>query len=249
MPTSSINMNGRFCNHFIRNICVSILAKKYDLRTEYSYASEIKSFGIVLFNGTKDYSPRYTLLNDSNYMHYLNYNGPIYNSNFSIAINVYLQTKEITNMLYTYLHSQAIQAQIISANKFNARYNSNNDIFVHVRLGDVIHFNPGFLYYKTAIDKVIVNNPGTIYLASDTITHDICNKIRQAYANVVNIRHDYIDTIKFGSTCKYVILSHGSFSATIGYLSFFSKVYYPRYPNQMWHGDIFSIPGWNMVSF
>jgi hypothetical protein len=180
-------------------------------------------------------------------MSYVTYDGPIYNTNFSLEINVYLQTKEITNMLHTYL--QSIQAQIISANKFNNRYKANNDIFVHVRLGDVVQLNPGFLYYKKAIDKLIVNNPNTIYLASDSIEHDICNKIKKSYPNVVIIKYDYIDTIKFGSTCKYVILSHGSFSATIGYLSFFSEIYYPRYPNQMWHGDMFSIPGWNMVSY
>jgi hypothetical protein len=249
MPTSSIYMNGRFCNHFIRNICVSILVKKYDLKAEYSYLNELKSLGIVLFSGRKDYYPRSIILNDSNYMHYLNHNGPIYNANFSLEINVYLQTKEITNMLYTYLNSQSIRQDIMSANKFNLRYNSNNDIFIHVRLGDVIHLNPGFLYYKKAIDKLSVNNPDKIYLASDTISHEICNKIKQTYSNVIFITYDYIDTIKFGSTCKYVILSHGSFSATIGYLSFFSEVYYPRYPNHMWHGDMFSIPGWNMVSF
>ena len=247
MPTRSININGRFCNHFIRNICVSILAKKYNLKAEYSYLSEITSFGIPLFSGKNDYSPRYKLLNDSNYMSYLNYNGPIYEADFALEINVYLQTKEITNMLHTYL--QSIQGQIISANKFNNRYNANNDIFVHVRLGDVVQLNPGYLYYKKAIDKLLVNNPDTIYLASDTITHHICNRIKQSYPNIVFINYDYIDTIKFGSTCKYVILSHGSFSATIGYLSFFSEIYYPRYRNQMWHGDMFSIPGWNVVSF
>jgi len=32
----------------------------------------------------------------------------------------------------------------------------------------------------------------------------------------------------FASTCKYVVLSYGSFSAIIGYLSFFSHVYYKK---------------------
>ena len=39
---------------------------------------------------------------------------------------------------------------------------------------------------------------------------------------------DLLKIIQFGSTCKYVILSYGSFSAFIGYISFFSKVYYKK---------------------
>ena len=39
---------------------------------------------------------------------------------------------------------------------------------------------------------------------------------------------DPVKTIQFGSTCKHIVLSHGSFSAMIGYLGFFSQVYYPN---------------------
>jgi len=43
---------------------------------------------------------------------------------------------------------------------------------------------------------------------------------------------------------------HGSFSAIIGYLSFFSQIYYPEFKeNKIWCGDIFSIPNWNKISF
>ena len=35
-----------------------------------------------------------------------------------------------------------------------------------------------------------------------------------------------VNTILFGSTNKYVILSHGTFSGIIGYMSFYSKVYF-----------------------
>ena len=52
-------------------------------------------------------------------------------------------------------------------------------------------------------------------------------------------------TIQFATTCKNIILSHGSFSAIIGYLSFYSTIYYPEYEiNKIWFGDMFSIDGW-----
>ena len=44
--TTTLGTNGRFCNHFIRNICVSMVARKFDLAVTYSYADEMKSMGI-----------------------------------------------------------------------------------------------------------------------------------------------------------------------------------------------------------
>ena len=63
------------------------------------------------------------------------------------------------------------------------------------------------------------------------------------YAKILDV--DEITTFQFASTCKHIILSHGSFSAVIGYLSFFSNVYYPESElNKIWHGDMFSIENW-----
>ena len=65
------------------------------------------------------------------------------------------------------------------------------------------------------------------------------------YPNIKLIQCDELKTIQFASTCKNIILSHGSFSAVIGYLSFFSTVYYPEYElNKIWYGDMFSIKNW-----
>jgi len=34
----------------------------------------------------------------------------------------------------------------------------------------------------------------------------------------------------------------------IGYLSFFSNIYYPPYEKgKIWYGDMFSIPGWKEI--
>ena len=74
----------------------------------------------------------------------------------------------------------------------------------------------------------------------------------ELYPECTLILHDEVITIHFASTCKHILLSHGSFSAIIGYLSFFSTVYYPTYkhngvidkPNKIWYGDVFSIKNW-----
>lgn len=44
---------GRLCNQVIRNTCVSILAKKYDLYVNYSSHDRITRLGIPLFCGSK----------------------------------------------------------------------------------------------------------------------------------------------------------------------------------------------------
>jgi hypothetical protein len=69
------------------------------------------------------------------------------------------------------------------------------------------------------------------------------------YPSAKLINFDEINTFQFASTCKNIILSHGSFSAVIGYLSFCSNVYYPEYElNKIWYGDMFSIDNFIKLS-
>ena len=75
-------------------------------------------------------------------------------------------------------------------------------------------------------------------------------EIKKHYSNLIVLYYDEVNTIQFGSTCKHVILSHGSFSATIGYLAFFSQIFFPEYEsNKEWYGDMFSIPEFREISF
>ena len=81
-----------------------------------------------------------------------------------------------------------------------------------------------------------------MYLSTDDINHNIIVKLSELYPSLQIIKYDEIATFKFASTCKHIILSHGSFSALIGYLSFFSNIYYPEYElGKIWYGDMFSI--------
>ena len=163
------------------------------------------------------------------------------NSNLISHYN-YFQTKEITNFLCNYLHTNKVKTTIIEKNPFKNLYNTNNNLFIHIRLSDVAKFNPGIQYYLNTIKKI---NFDTIYIATDEPNHDIIHTLQIHYPNLKIVDCNEINTIQFGSTCKHIILSHGSFSALIGYVSFFSTIYYPEYePNKIWYGDMFSIPGW-----
>lgn len=239
--------SGRLGNQMIRNLAVSIIAEKYNLYVDYSSYNLIKNLGIDLFIGKNKHNNTIKLLDD-NYFH-------IYeNKNNSLDVNLnpndaFFQTKENTNLIYTYLHSDKIKQNIINKNPFTQRYNSNNDIFIHIRLTDVAKWNPGINYYLKAISSIKIDNSSdNIYISTDDKNHSIIKKIIAKYPKSIIINYDEIKTFQFGSTCKNIILSHGSFSAIIGYLGFFSNVYYQEYEkNKIWYGDIFSINGWNKL--
>lgn len=66
--------NGRLGNQIIRNLSLSILAKKYDLYVDYSNYDNINNkLGIELFVGNKKHSKTITIYNND-YMNYYNNN-------------------------------------------------------------------------------------------------------------------------------------------------------------------------------
>jgi hypothetical protein len=251
--STTVGTNGRLCNQIFRNLATSFIAKKNNLYVDYYNYEKIKKLGINLFIGDNKYQNTIEL-NDDNYFEILN-------SDKKLESNVnpnktYLQTKDISNMLYNYLKNDNID-NIIKLNPFNDRYNNNNDIFIHIRLTDAKNVNPGINYYLKAIEiikereKEKNNNIDKIYISSDEPNNKLITDIIDKYNNIIEIiiyNKDEIETIQFGSTCKNIILSHGTFSAIIGYLGFYSTIYYSNFKNvALWHGDIFSIDKWNEI--
>ena len=236
------NGPGRLGNQIIRNLAVSIVAEKHNLYVRYGSYDKIESLGIELFVGKNNYDNTIAIT-DENYFNILEQSQLYSNLN---ANNNYFQTKMITTLLYN--HLQCKKDNIIKKNKFNKRYNMNDDLFIHIRLTDVQSYNPGLKYYINTINQIKYNN---IYIATDDKEHKIIKELISIYKNIQIIDYEEIETIQFGSTCKNIILSHGSFSAIIGYLSFFSNIYYPEYDEtKIWYGDMFSVDtNWNKVKY
>ena len=231
--------NGRLGNQIIRNLAVSIIAEKHDLYVEYSSYNLIMKLGIDLFIGKRKL-PDTIPLTDGNYLD--TYARDSLNSNLD-PNNDYFQRKDIMDFLYKYIHSDVIKANVTQKNPFRNRYNANNDVIIHIRLGDVVHYNPGIKYYLHALSTINFEN---MYICTDDANHSIVRNILEKYPNTTIIQYNVIETIQFATTCKHIILSHGSFSAVIGYLAFFSDVHYPEYDKtkHMWYGDMFSIDTW-----
>jgi hypothetical protein len=236
---SSDISNGRFCNQLIRSIATSLIAEKHNLNVSYAIYHKLNLLGLNLFSGKNTWSSTIELT-DSNYFQTLN----LEKLESNIEPNKsFFQTAEIIQKVYEFIQSK--KESIIASNQFKEHYNSN-DCFVHLRLDDASQWNPGFEYYENAIDNIKYDN---LYISTDQITHPLINRIVEKYSARL-IQYNEVDTIKFASTCKYVVLSHGTFSSCIGYFSFFSQVYYPEFKNLVrWHGDIFSIAGWNKIYY
>lgn len=228
---------GRLGNQIIRAIAVSMIAEKMGIRVQYSSHYAIQQLGIPLYSDKKTY--RNTVdLTDENYST-LYETPPMANLN---PTEQYFQTQTISKRIKAYIDLH--RHSIINRNPFQNRYNHNNDVFIHIRLGDVAQYNPGLAYYKKAIEECAPT--GTIYLSTDEPSHPIVQEL-QKYPNTTLLSYDEIQTIQFGSTCRFIILSHGSFSAVIGYMGFLSTVYYPPHTHR-WYGDMFSIDGWKEIS-
>ena len=231
---------GRFGNVFIQNIMASIIAEKHDLYIEYPcYFNDVEMLGIKLFVGKQKYNSSINLT-ISNFFELL--------EKTSLETNIYgsdfFQQEPVIQYLYKYLHSDKVKHSVIQNNPFNERYNKNNDAYIHIRLGDVEQHNPGVNYYLKAISATKCDS---IYISTDNKDHSIIKTILDKCPNAVLLDYNEIKTVQFASTCKYIILSHGSFSAIIGYLAFFSTIYYPTH-NHLWYGKgLFSIDGWNEI--
>jgi hypothetical protein len=243
MNFTTTGLNGRLGNQIIRNLAVSLLAEKHNLKVNYINKDLINKLGIELFSGNNIHNS-FQYLTDDNYFTIYNYHELKYNL---YPNNSFFQTKEITNFLYNYLHTDKVKSNIIVNNEFKERYNKNNDLFIHIRLSDAAQWNPGITYYVNAVKHI---NFDKLYISTDDKNHNIVTTLLQLYQSSELINFDEINTFKFASTCKHIVLSHGSFSAIIGYLSFFSNVYYPEYElDKIWYGDMFSINNWIKLSF
>ena len=199
MTTTTAN-NGRLCNQIIRNVAVSIIAEKHDLMVTYANKDWIQTLGIELFCGKNNHNET-MVLKDDNYFEILNKDTFSYNLDPN---GHYFQTKEITFFLYGHFRSKSSAKRIIEKNVFQTRYKNNNDVFVHIRLGDAAQHSPGMDYYLRAIRTV--GEFDQLYIASDDIHHPIIRGIIEQYPNAqLNTEpNDEIHTIQFGSTCRFV---------------------------------------------
>jgi len=183
---------------------------------------------------------------------------PLNDKNIYILAEGFYHTPEVIWHIATTFNTQNLLCKNIQiANKYKERYQNNEDIFIHIRAGDVFStslwwseekkIKPSLDYYI----KIITSLQGKykdIFLASDNFDNEICLSLVQKY-NCILYDKDPIDTIQFGSTCKYVIMSSGTYSMAIGVMSLYGTVWLSKEAGQIivdnkikyWHYNYYYI--------
>jgi hypothetical protein len=235
----------RFGNLFFLNMLGHFISTRNDIEMEYKYEDKYKELGIEFYSGKKTYETDF-ILSDDNFMNFMYENNKKpREKNIVFTNEMWCHNRNFCFLLEEYFKNKDVRKKVMNTNLFNSRYKNNNDLYVHVRLGDTVDvYNIlTFEYYDKIISSISFDKG---YISSDTIKSDICKDLIKKYK--LNIAYDTdIHTIMFGSTCQHIVLSGGTFSWLIGFLGFFSNVYFPSHRDKVWYGDIFVFPRWKGV--
>ena len=99
-------------------------------------------------------------------------------------------------------------------------------------------------YYSDALDRL---NCKSGYITSDSPNHPNVIYLKNKY-NLSNISLNPMDSILYGIQFNNLVLSEGSFSWWIGFLSEANNIYYNE-RERFWHGDMFVLPDWKPLYF
>jgi hypothetical protein len=197
-------LHGRLGNQFFINVAASLLAEKHDLYMDYEHGDDVRPL-FPLYVGTRHH-PTTITVTDDNYIDL--YNKETLDTNLSF--HDYFQSRDVTMLTHRYVQSK------------RKITHKENACFIHVRLGDVAQWNPGAAHY---LDILATLNVDRVYVSTDSPDHPIVQPLLQK-------AHLYqgtpTETILFAASCRYVILSHGTFSGMIGYLANESTVYFVK---------------------
>jgi len=192
-PLSLINNtnvhNGRFGNLFFVNMVVHFISIKTNLKCRYKYYSKFEKMGIFLHIGKNTYNNN-LIITDDNFLNIIK-NENLDKQNIIINNDSWFQTCEFSYFLKTYFNLPCNRAKIIDKNIFKKRYNNNNDLFIHVRLGDLENQIENVVDYY---DKILSTTEFvTGFITSDTIEHKICQDLINKYSLLVINKDEVFD--------------------------------------------------------
>jgi hypothetical protein len=207
-----IHSRGRLGNIIFQNVVASILSKKFDLKVEeYIRETKCKEIGCIFNREGKIYNHEEVEVNDHNFLSTLKKE----KINYGLSVRGFFQKPEFV---------LDYKEEILS--NFNLIYENpkNNDLFIHVRLGDLSATNSGMEYYSKAIESINYNKG---FISSDDFDHDIVKTLIAKY-NLTPYHGTPQTTIKFAKNFNNLVLSLSTFSWWIGFLSKAERVIYPN---------------------
>ena len=223
MSNTTVGSRGRLGNQIIRNTVCNLIAKKYDLQFNYGYYDECSLLGIELYTDGNNFHNETIDFDETHFLKCILNNEDLKKNIYTSTR--YYQTSPISHILRNYFNENEIKQNIQNKNPYKERYNNNNDVFIHVRLGDVIQYSPNFEYFNNVLSNLSFDKG---YIASDTINHEICQKLIKKFKLIPFENDDPVKIIQFGSTTRHIVCSTGTFGWCIGVFGWFSTIYYPK---------------------
>lgn len=230
----TISRNGRLGNAMFRNCAASILSRKFNIKVEeYVMFVQLQALRPKFYTeGAKAYDNEIDV-------RYKNFFETLQQNSIDYGLNLLCpcQSKEF---VLTY------KEEILD--QFDLQYNKQHkdDLFVHVRLGDCIKLDrvPSLDYYTKAIEQTQFDKG---YISSDTPSHEIIKYLISRF-NLTLYENKPAETINFAKDFGNIVLSNGTFSWWIGFLSQSKSIFYPK-GGPKWCGDIFVFDEWNSIEF
>jgi hypothetical protein len=231
----SCDYKGRLGNLLFQDISKSILAEKFNLKVD-SYQNYFP-INMNLYNSGVISNNNLEKVTDDNFLHFLN----LEKIENGLHLDGFFQIK---NFLLE--NEEKIRAQF----RLDYEEVDKNDVFIHVRMGDIANLFKwqNVDYFKKALSKI---NYRKIYISSDDLNnvsaphHKVVQDLISEFNMIFYLRPP-AETINFAKNFNNLILSQGTFSWWIGFLSRAENIYYPKIEDA-WHGDIFVFDNWNAI--
>jgi len=225
---------GRFINKLIQYLAASIFAEKNNLFLLMD--NELEPF-ITAISGEEKYNDNTIMITDDNFLYYLSLDVV---PKCQYIFLGYYQHKKFFSI---YENEIRKRIKIIEPN-----IRGKNEFVIHLRLYD----NPRKLpmsYYVNAIEELKRKNVDIGYVITDEPNNPISSELISKYGlQLVNVNQYYDFT--FALSFSNIILSGGTYSFMIGYLSNAENILYHKTEGYMlWHGDIFLHDKWKNVNY
>ena len=100
-----------------------------------------------------------------------------------------------------------------------------DQVFVHVRLGDMEQYGLGYSYYKNALNKIKFNSG---IISTDSPKNKIIDKLLDNFNLSLYENENFQEVISLGSQYENRVITGGSVGWLIGYLGDNNNVYYVK---------------------
>jgi hypothetical protein len=188
------------------------------------------------------------------------FNEKIYKKNILVDDSNFLEILELKDLDSTNLIVSGYFANKLFLAKYHKKIldlidiksQQREGIFLHYRLGDLLREHKYRIvkheYYIYCLNEILKTSNQKIFISSDSPRHALIRELQEKY-NAQIILNNPTDTIIYGSSFQYKILSFGTFSLWVALLGNQDNVYCPNikdYPN--YKTDIFIFENWKTIN-